>query len=86
MRRASTTNLVAQKIRLLNALAKSVKEIFNMLQKDLIYLGLNKKNSKKLRAAFDGYIKAISFTIYFHHFLNYKLLNLVNRVKQTKLN
>ena len=56
-----------------------------MLKKDIVHLGLNKKNAKELRAALNGYIKAVSFTIYFRCFSYHKLLNLVNRVKQTKL-
>ena len=78
-------NLVAQKIRSLDVSAKSVEEISNMLKKDFVHLGLNKKNAKELRAALDGYIKAVSFTIHFCHSSYHKLLNLVNRVKQTKL-
>ena len=72
-------------MRLFDVLAKSLKEISNMLKKNLVYLGLNKKNAKKLRVGLNGYIKMISFIIYFRCFSHYKLLNLVNRVKQTKL-
>ncbi len=46
-----------------------------MLKKDFVYLGLKKKESKKLRANLDGYIKAISFTILFVH-TQVSLLNL----------
>ena len=77
--------MVAQKIRSLDTLAKSVKEISNMLKKNVIHLGLNKKSAKELRAALDGYVKAVSFTIYFRRSFYHKLLNLVNRVKRTKL-
>lgn len=56
-----------------------------MLKKNFVYLDLNKKNAKKLQATFNGYIKVVSFTIHFYYFFCYKLLNLVNRVKQTKL-
>ena len=78
-------DLVAQKIRLLNTLAKSLEEISNMLKKDFVHLGLNRKSTKKLQACLDGYIKAISFALHFYSSSYYKLLNLVNRVKQTKL-
>ena len=84
-RGAYAADLVAQKIRSLNASAKSTEEISNMLKKNFVHLGLNKKNTKELQAALDGYIKAVSFTIYFHCSFYYKLLNQVNRVKQTKL-
>ena len=73
--------LVTQKIRLLNASAKSLEEISNMLIKDFVYLGLNKKNAKELRASLTKYIKAICFIIYFHCFSYHKLLNIVNKVK-----
>ena len=79
-------DLVAQKIRSLDASAKSVEEISNMLKKDVVYLDLNKKNAKELRAALDGYVKTVSFIIHFRRFSYYKLLNPVNRVKRTKLN
>lgn len=85
-RNTSAADLVAQKIRSLNASAKSTEEISNMLKKDLVHLGLNKKNAKDLQAALDGYIKAVSFTLHFRHSLYHNLLNLVNRVKRTKLN
>ena len=84
-RSACTADLVAQKIRLLNTSAKSVEEISNMLKKDVIHLGLNKKSAKELRAALDGYVKAVSFTIHIYCSSYHKLLNLVNRVKRTKL-
>lgn len=82
---ACTTDLVAQKIRSLNALAKSLEEISNMLKKDIVHLGLNIRSAKKLQAGLDKYIKAVSFTIRFYRFSYHKLLNLVNRVKQIKL-
>ncbi len=44
-------------------MTKSLEEIFGMLKKDCVYLGLEKKESKELRANLDGYITAISFTI-----------------------
>ena len=80
-----TADLVAQKIRSLNASAKSVEEISNMLKKNVVHLGLNKKSAKELQAALDGYVKAVSFTIYFRRSSYHQLLNLVNRVKRTKL-
>ena len=78
-------NLVAQKIRLLDALVKSVEEISNMLKKYVVHLGLNKKSVKELQATLGRYVKAVSFTIHFRCFSYYKLLNLINRVKRTKL-
>ena len=84
-RGACAADLVAQKIRLLDASAKSAEEISNMLKKDVVHLGLNKKSAKELRAALDGYVKAVSFTIHFRRSSYHKLLNLVNRVKRTKL-
>ena len=78
-------DLIAKKIRLLDTLAKSVEEISNMLKKDIVHLDLNKKSAKELQAALNGYVKTVSFTIHFRHFFYYKLLNLVNRVKSTKL-
>ena len=85
MRGACAADLVAQKIRSLDTSAKSAEEISNMLKKDIVHLGLNKKSSKELRAALAGYIKAVSFTIHFCYSSYHKLLNLVNRVKRTKL-
>ena len=84
-RSACAADLVAQKIRSLDASAKSAEEISNMLKKDVVHLGLNKKSAKELRATLDGYVKAISFTIHFCRSSYHKLLNLVNRVKRTKL-
>ena len=85
MRSACAADLVAQKIRLLDTSAKSVEEISNMLMKDVVHLGLNKKSAKELQTALDGYVKAVSFTIHFRRSFYHKLLNLVNRVKRTKL-
>ena len=84
-RGACAADLVAQKIRLVNASTKSAEEICNILKKNIVHLGLNKKCAKELRAALDGYVKAVSFTIYFRRSFYHKLLNLVNRVKRTKL-
>ena len=85
MRNACNADLVTQKIRSLDALAKSTEEIPNMFKKDVVHLGLNKKNVKELQFALNRYIKAVSFTIYFYCSSYHKLLNLVNRVEQTKL-
>ena len=82
---ACAADLVAKKIRLLDALAKSAEEISNMLKKDVVHLGLNKKNAKELRAALDGYVKAVGFNIHFRRFFYHKLLNPVKRVKRMKL-
>lgn len=84
MRNARVADLVAQKIRSLDALAKSVAKVSNMLKKDFVHLSLNKKNPKELQAALNGYIKTVSFTIHFHCSSYHKLLNLVYMVKQTK--
>ena len=84
-RGACATNLVTQKIRSLDASAKSAEKIYNMLIKDVVHLSLNKKSAKKLQGTLDGYIKAVSFTIHFRCFSYHKLLNLVNRVKRMKL-
>ncbi len=46
-----------------------------MLKKDFVHLGLEKKESKELRANLDGYIKAVSFTILFVS-TKFSLLNL----------
>ena len=44
----SRYDLVDQKIRLLNASAKSSEKISDMLKKDFVHLGLDKKESKEL--------------------------------------
>ena len=62
-----------------------MEEISNILKKDVVHLGLNKKSAKELRATLDGYIKAVSFTINFHCSSYHTLLNLVNRVKKRNL-
>ncbi len=56
-------------------MAKSSEEISGMLRKDFFHLGLEKKESKKLQANLDGYIKAINFTIIFVR-TKFSLLNL----------
>ena len=85
--KACANNLVGQKIRSLNALAKSSEEILDMFKKDFVYLGLDKKKSKELRAGLDGYIKVVSVALAFLILpgLAYQLLNL-NRVNGTKAN
>ena len=82
---ACGADLFAQKIRSLDDSAISTEEISNMLKKNIIHLGLNKKSAKEFGAALNRYIKAASFIIHFCHSSYYKLLNLVNRVKRTKL-
>lgn len=62
---ACAKDLVAQKIRLLDTSAKFLEESSNMLKKDFIHLGLNKKSAKELRTGLNKYIKAVSFTIHF---------------------
>ena len=84
-RNACAADLVAHKIKSLDALVKFTEEISNMLKKNIVHLGLNKKSAKELRATLDGYVKAVSFTIHFRCSSYHTLLNLVNRVKRTKL-
>lgn len=86
MHSAYAANLVSQKIRVLDILVKSLEKISYMLKKVFVYLDLNKKSAKKLQTSLDRYIKVISFTICFRHSFYHKLLNLVNRINQIKLN
>ena len=58
--KAFANDLVGQKIRSLNALAMSSEEISDILKKDFVHLGLDKKETKELRAGLNGYIKAVS--------------------------
>lgn len=37
-----------------------------MFKKNIIYLGLNQKNTKKLQASLNKFIKVINFIIYFY--------------------
>ena len=46
-------------------LTMSLKEISDMLKKNFMHLGLDKKETKELQAGLNGFIKAVSFTIYF---------------------
>lgn len=61
--KACAYDLIVQKIRSLDGMAKLSEEIFEILKKDFVHLGLKKKESKELRASLEGYIKAVSFTI-----------------------
>ena len=63
--KACANDLVGRKIRSLDASAKSLEEISDMLKKDFVHLGLDKKESKELRAGLDGYIKAVSVVLPF---------------------
>ena len=63
--KAYANALVGEKIRLLNVLVKSSEQIFDMLKKNFIHLGLDKKEMKKFRAYFDRFIKMVSFPICF---------------------
>ena len=63
--KACANDLVGQKIRSLNASAKSSEEISDMLKKDFVHLGLDKKESKELRVGLDDYIKAVSVVLPF---------------------
>ena len=40
---------------------KSAAEIFNILQKDFVHLGLDIKELSSLQIRLDGYIKAVSY-------------------------
>lgn len=59
-------NFVLHKMRLLDVLARLLENISNMLKKDFIYLGLEKKKSKKVQASLNIYIKTVSFIIYLY--------------------
>lgn len=61
--RVYANNFIVQKIRSLDAIAKLLEKIFEMLKKNFVHLGLKKKKSKKLRTSPKKYVKAISFTI-----------------------
>ena len=63
--KACANDLVGQKIRSLNASAKSSEQISDMFKKDFVHLGLDKKESKKLRAGLNNYIKAVSVVLPF---------------------
>lgn len=65
MLKTCDNNLIAQKIRSLDAIAKLLKKISKILKNNFIYLNLEKKESKELQTNPDRYIKAISFTILF---------------------
>ena len=45
-----------------------LEEISDILKKNFVHLGLNKKKAKKLQAGLNRFIKAVSFTIYFYCF------------------
>lgn len=79
-------DLVGQKIRLLNASAKFLEKISDMLKKNFIHLGLDKKKIKKFRACFDKFIKMISFTICFLCFFLFFSFLFVSRTKFGLLN
>ena len=64
-RKACANDFVGQKIRSLNASAMSSEEISDMLKKDFVHLGLDKKETKELRAGLDGYIKAATVVLPF---------------------
>ncbi len=61
-RRACAVDLVSQKIRSLNAAAKSAEEISSMVQEDFAHVSLEKKKSTSLQDSLDGYIKAVSYS------------------------
>lgn len=52
MRKAYCINLVGEKIKALNAVTKSIKEMLRLLKKDYIYLGLKKKYASGLWDSF----------------------------------
>ena len=81
MRNTCAADFVTQIIWSLNNSAKTLEKISTILKIDFIYLGLNKKSIKELRAGHNKYIKTVSFTKYFYCFSDYKLPNLVNKIK-----
>ena len=60
-KRVCAVDLVFQKIKALNRATKSAVEISNMLQKDFVYLGSDKKELLSLQTSLNGYIKAVSY-------------------------
>ena len=48
-------------------MAISLEKISDMLKKDFVHLGLDKKETKELRAGFNKYIKSVSFIICFRY-------------------
>ncbi len=47
-------------------MAKLLEKISEMLKKNFVYLGLEKKELKELQTNLDNHIKAVSFTIYLY--------------------
>ena len=64
MRKGYVVNLIQQKIRLLDVIAKDAEEISVLLMKNFSYIGLSKKKSATLRAKLNSYIKAISYSCF----------------------
>lgn len=57
-RKGCAIDLISQKIRFENASAKSSTEIDELIKRDWVHLGLDKKEKKELRAGLTGYIRA----------------------------
>ena len=60
--------LVSQIIRVLYMSAIFLEKILDMLKKHIVHLGLDKKKTKELQISLIGFIKAVSFIIYFRCF------------------
>ena len=65
-------------------LAIFLKKISDILKKNFVYLRLDKKETKKLQADFNRFIKVVSFTICFCYsifliFTKFGLLNLKSK-------
>lgn len=79
-------DLIFQKIRLTDILAKLWKKFSNILKKIFIHLSLDNKRVKKLQLGLIKFINLINFTLYKSISSYYKLLNLnkVNWLKNGK--
>lgn len=53
--------LFLKKIIILNIATKFAKKISNIIQKDLVYLGLEKKEFSFLQTNFNGFIMTVSY-------------------------
>lgn len=61
-RKVCTIDVVQQKIRSLDVIAKDVERILRLLKKNFSHISLDKKEFTTLRANLDGYIKVISYS------------------------
>ena len=60
-RKACYIDIVQQKIRSLNAEAKTAEKILGLLKKNYVYLGLEKKNATALQDSLAGYIEVVCY-------------------------